>query len=312
MHRSFTLAIAALALAAAAASAGTLGTRFSSLSGEVQSRLTALTGKLDATQRKQKAALGKAAKALAANSTGLSKDLTNTAKTVAALEPLFGTDGTIGPLLDDLVTDVEADVADRKALADYRDGALPDGKTKTAVAKLLTSAGDNLTSAGAAATRKARMSLVKKARGAVTIADGSLAKARRKSGVLTTDIEAFADGLHLFSPRLAGSSYQVTNFSMAGGSLRVVLTETVAGKAITMSFQVAAPSTGEHPVAIVPFSRFTDDRGALPATAGTVNITTWDPANMTAAGTFEITYSNGTTTVRVTKGAFTAIAMPTM
>lgn len=316
MHRPFTAAIAratlAVALLAASASAGTLGDRFSTLSGEVQSRLTALTGKLDATQKKQKAALGKAGKALAANSTDLVKALANSAKTVAALDPLFGTDGTIGPLLDDLVTNVEADVADRKALADYRDGVLPDGKTKTAVANLLTSAGDSLTAAGAATTRKSRLSLVKKALGSVASADRSLAKARKTSGVLSTDFEAFADGAHLFAPRMTSTSYQVTNFTMAGGSLRVVLTETIAGKPVTLSFQVAAPSVGEHPVALVPFSRYTDDRGATPATAGTVKITTWDPANMTAAGTFEITYSNATATIRVTKGAFTTTSMTTL
>ncbi len=294
-----------------AASADTLSARFPQLATEVQTRLAALaTPPLTHVQKKQKSALTKAGKPLAVDTEDLAKTIADEKSAVAALDAVFKTDATLSPMLDSVVAIASTDVNDFQTFVAARVGAMPAGSARTKANADLTSAAKSETAAAVATkTRAARLGLYAKALGALLKADALARKAAL--GDVVDQMEAFVGTRRLFAA--AGTTSTATAIYAAGpNELRVAASFQSLGKLYNVAFRVDAPDVGSFQVSVAPDSTiFVDGVGQLPATSGSVQISTWDPTNQKAAGTFDVVYSNGTTTVHVTSGAFSFIDVQT-
>jgi hypothetical protein len=315
MRHTILAALAAAAvLVADFASADTLAGRYPALAAEIEDRLEVLVvPPLSAIERRQKAALTRAKKPMALETNDLAKTLVNRRLTVAALEATFKADPTIAPMLDQLLFNAQLDVTDRTAYLDARAAVLPAGAIQRRVSAFAAAADRIIGLAGdPKRTRAARLGLLSRAFATVTAGEKFLRKGLLTAGVVVDQMEAYAGDRYLFASVGTSSNAMAEYFSADAGMLRLSGGFESDGMRAMLQIRVDAPSVGDHAVVISNDSSYMREAGQLAATGGTVKITTWDPANHLVAGTFEVTFSNGTTTVAVTKGTFSFVNMQTL
>jgi hypothetical protein len=322
MHRSFAPLIAVLAagvallvaLAPLDAFGAPLAATYADLRTEVQTRLDQLpeTG-LAKDQKKQKSALTKARAALDHDGATLSVTVADAGKVIGALDPVFPGDPTFGPHLDTVLTDLRSSVVTRIDDLSRRVAPLLEtDKTRTKVQGLAAQANAALVPGDAAgATRPIRAKSLAKSLSQVVKADKLIAKAFAPGGarVKAPSFAADVDGDPVVLSTAPGS-FVVLYDDQPGGFLTVRAKATTTDGVLHNIFvSVPGPARGLRAVrAGTPYTSSTQLM-PLPSSSGTVRITSWNPASLEVAGTFDVTYSDGTTTVQITDGKFATNAM---
>jgi hypothetical protein len=304
---------AAVLIVPDAASGGTLATRFPQLASEIQTRLAALQlPPLSRVEKRQKAALVKAGKPIAVDTNDLAKTLVNERLAIAALDATFKTDATIPGILDSMLSSAQFDVSERTAFLSARVDALPTSALKKKATASVTAANKQFGfSSDPKRTRVARFSALSKALAADAAGEKSARKALLTAGVVVDQIEIQAGDRYLFASTGTASNATAEFDTTIAGAFRIVGSFESQGTHVLMQMRVDSPEVGAHGVSLTTDSSYVGDSGMLSATSGTVQFTTWDPANHTAAGTFYVVFSNGTNTITVTGATFSFIDMQT-
>jgi len=304
--------VAVLLFVCGPASADTVAARFPRLVAEIQTRLTQLAlPPLSRLQKRQKAACTKVQKPLAAATDDLAKFLVSERTVVATLDPSFKDDATVAQMLDDILLAAQTDVLEVNAFVNVRANALPTSALRKKSLAVLAGAGRFMTLAGdAKRARATRIAYLSKVLAYDASADKLVRKALLTSGVVVTQMELHADA-HALVATTGTSSLTFAMYVAADDKLTVIGGFESMGVRRDLQFRVDGPAVGDRPVVLSQDTFFHDDRGIFSATSGTVHVTTWDPANHKAAGTFEMVFSNGAATVNVTQGAFSYIDLQT-
>jgi hypothetical protein len=315
MRTPLLAALAASVLFVAdAASAETVATRYPQLVTEMASRFEALqVPPLSGLEKRQKAGILKTAKPMAVETTDLAASLVNQRKVVAALDAPFRADATISGILDSMLTSAQFDVSERTSFLSARADALPTGALKKrAAASVATARRQFDHSVDLTRTRASRFSALSKALAADATGEKAVRKALPAAGVVVDQIELNAGEQYLFAaPGTASNAVAEFNTATAG-ALQITGNFESRGTQVHVQIRVASPGLGAHDLSLAGDTTYiAPPEGLLAATSGTMQISAWDPDNHKVAGTFDVVFSNGTTTITVTGAAFSFIDLQT-
>jgi hypothetical protein len=304
--------VAAVLVGAQAASAQTLANLFPPLSGEVATRLAGLTGRLTSRQRRQRAALTKASKFLVVETDDVGKTISDAVKVVAPLDAAYPGDATLPSLLDPVVTYVGSALSSRLNDLGASIAVLPTGKLKNGASAAKKKADAASVRFDSATTRARQLKYLAQEYAAVARGEKFVAKV---AGVVASTRFAVAiDGKPFSLPGLPQFNEIATYQSADAGKFRLDVVGTLGETNVIIVLIVPSPGAGEHDLQIgmVPSpSSYMAGGPLLFAASGKMNFTTWSPVDGKVAGTFSATFTNGTTTVQLTNGAFSATNMQT-
>jgi hypothetical protein len=307
----------ALVFTALPAEADTLASKYATLVAEIDTRLAAIPASHPSKlQKKQKSALTKAAVVMNHDAADVAGTLADTKKLVSGLDKTFPADATLGPLLDQPVTDVHDVALAALNLVSLRDQGVPSNvASKAKIEALIAKAGVSFAAYDTATARTPRLAAVKSALKSVSKASAALDKVLGPGGgdVTTTAFDVSVDGVNFHLPNDSGqTNYTVIYSSPGAGSLNVVASGPEGASRDNISLTVMSPGLGDRDIQAT--SNFTRTPGGpmnLTAVSGTMHISSWDPAGHKVAGTFTVTYSNGAMTVTLTGGTFSTTNMLT-
>jgi hypothetical protein len=254
-------------------------------------------------------------KPLAIETTDLAKSLVRQRQVIAALEAPFKTDATIPPMLDSILTFAQTDVFDRSAFLSARADALPTGAAKKRAAALVAAAGRQFSAAidgSVKRSRAARMTLLSKSLATDAAGEKVVRKALLTSGVVVTAFEAVAGDRYLFASMGTSSHVSAQFNALTAGALLINGGFESQGSHIILLLRIASPAVGDVPVTVAADSMYAGPAGPLPATSGVVHFAAWDPDNRKAAGTIDVVFSNGTSTITITGATFSFVDLQTM
>jgi hypothetical protein len=314
MRRLLSLTLLCLTLLAARTADGaTLASRFPTLVGTLQARIAAFgsTG-LSKVEKKQKSTLTKSVNALSVDTEDLAATLVNAGKAVKGVDAVYPADGTLSPLLDDLLADVTADVTRRGAVLFFSIQALADGSSKTK-AQALSDGGEASIVASATATpRSARIALLKRALKSIAKGEKVVRKAGGGGGVTTTALDVDIDGQHLHLPPASADTFYSVTFDTAMNRFLLSGRGKVGADVHAFTMMVPNPDFGARVVPPGPQSGYTPPvpgGGPYLLTSGTVTFTTWDPTNARVAARFTLTFANSLNTVQFTDGTLSSTSL---
>lgn len=317
MRRLVSLSLVSLLalalLAVTPADGATLGSRFPTLFGVLQARITAFgsTG-LSKAEKKQKATVAKAVKALSVDTEDLAKTLANAGKAVKAVDAVYPTDGTLSPLLDEVVSDLTADVTRRGAVLSFSIDALDDGTAKTKARALSDSSEAGIVAATTATPRTARIDLLKQAFASIAKGEKVVRKAGGGGGVTTTALDVDIDGNHLHLPPASGDYVYTVTYDSAMDRFLLSARGRIGTDVHAFTLMVPGPDLGLRTVPPGPQTMYTPPvagGGPYLLTNSNVTFTAWDPANGKVAVRFSLTFANPGTTVQLTSGTLTSTSM---
>jgi hypothetical protein len=296
-----------------AASADTIAARYPQLATEIQNRLAALQlPPLTRLEKRQKAALTRALKPIAVDTNDLAKTLVNERLATAALDGVFKTDATISPILQSILLSAQVDVLDRTAFLTPRANALPTGPLKKKATAFAAAAGLRFAVAtDANRPRAARFAFLSKALAADAAGEKVVRKGLLTAGVVVDQFEGHAGDAYLFASSATASNALAQAGPSTSGALRISGNFQSQGSGVFLQVRIDSPGVGAHDVTLGSESTFVGNSGLLPATSGTAQITTWDPDNHKVAGTLDVVFSNGTTTITMTGATFSFISLQT-
>jgi hypothetical protein len=307
MRRLLSAALAAaFFVSGTLAFAATLGGLYPAFATTVQNRLSVLTGALSKDEKKQKTALTKASKALAATSNDLAKMISAASKAVAALEPAYPEDPQFQGAFDQIVNDLHAEVTQRINGLGIGIDLLPEGKKKAAAQALRAKTDAAETTFASATSRAAQLKLVAGEYASVLKAERILASPG-PGLVALTRFSALVGKELVQAPGLPPQRLIRSVYDQSGtGAFTFSATSGGAEERTSVSFSVAAPGAGAKPMAVSADSWYSTSRDAPHqlVTSGTVTFTVWDPDNRRASGTLTATFADGT---KLTKGVFSTI-----
>src|SRR5207244_413838 len=116
-----------------------------------------------------------------------------------------------------------------------------------------------------------------------------------------------ADHFHVPGSPLA--DYAVTYGTAFPANLHIAATALVAGVETHFELTIAEPGRGSRNVLSAGFHSGPPSEPLLGLVSAIVRITSWNPQKHAVAGTFEATFSNGTTTAMLTGGKFSTTSM---
>jgi hypothetical protein len=318
MRRLFSALVLALALlAGGSASATTLESKFPDYQSELNARLAALpaTG-LTKLQKRQKATLTKALKLLGIDSRTLAKLVANAKKTVAATDAAFPEDAILGPLEDAVVTGLSVDTSVRNgSLAQSIETLAEGGKARTSAQAKSDGAAADLGLVQSATTHGAQFKLIARANTKIALGERIVRRAGGTTGPGVTVTEFDADindaSTHIHVPAAVPpfGDLQVL-YETALDRLTVSVQAQTGGKAYAIIMAVPGNGTGTRDISAESPSSYSSPGFTPPlatVVSGTMTITTWDLEGKKLGGTFDVTYTNGTSQVHVTNGKFSTI-----
>lgn len=314
MRRLLSLGLVCLVLLAVrAADAATLASRFPTLVGTLQARIAAFgTSGLTKTDKKQKATLAKAVKALTADSDDLASTLVNAGKAIKGVEAVYPTDDSLGALLDDILTAVSTDVTRRGQTLFFSIENLEDGAAKTKAQTLSDASEADIVASAMTTVRADRVVLLKRAVKSIAKGEKIVRKAGGGGGVTTTKLDVDIDGQHLGLPPSSGDFAYTVTYDQVLDRFLLNARGTAGGAVHAFTLMVPDPDLGARDVPPGPTSSYTPPvpgGGPYLLTSGTVTFTEWDPAGRKVAARFSLSFANSATTVQLTDGRLTSTSL---
>jgi hypothetical protein len=314
MRRLVPLSLCCLVLlAVGTADAETLSSKFPTLIGTIQARIAAFgTSGLSKTEKKQKATLGKVVKAMNADTDDLAKSLVYIGKTVKGVDAVYPTDGTLSPLLDDMVGSVVTDVTRRGSELFYSIQALPDGAAKTKSQTLSDASEADVIASATATPRTARVALLKNALTSIAKAERIVRKAGGGGGVTTTALDVDVDGQRLHVPAASGDFLYTVSYDSAMDRFSLSVRGTAGGVVHAFTMMVPDPDFGDRMVPPGPLTSYTPPvpgGGPYLLTSGNITFTAWDPAGGKVAARFDLTFTNPNATVVLSNGSLSSTSL---
>lgn len=314
MHRSIPAVVLALLLFLGAhAAAESLATRFPEVSGEVAARLGALpTTGLTRDERRLRANLNKAAKALAKDAADLALTLKFARKAMLRIDTSYPGDAEFAPLLDALVEGLKLDVTTRGGAFSASVQDLPDGTAKTRAEALDAASQLEIQATFDAPTRADSLTHLSTANALIVKGQRVVRRAGGGTTAATNSLDVNIDGNPLHLPPASGEYTYTAIYDQAMDSFILSARGTIDTTQHIFALRVMSPGAGPHPVQGGPSSTYTSSAIApqppfVLMPGATIDFTTWDPDNGKIAGTFSASFNNGTTTVALTNGRFSRV-----
>lgn len=317
MRRLVPAVVLVLALlSAGTASATTLAFRFPAFVTELQSRLSLIPAThLTKLEKKQKAALNRAITALLFDTGDLGKSIGNAKKAIGAADGAFPADATLDPLENAVVDGLANDTGVRNGALVRSILTLAPGTPQTKAQAKSDSAGANLAASSTATPHVARLKLIASAVAAIAAGEKIVKKAGGTIGgdititALDVDINTTAAHLHVPGTTPPVGTYLVV-YETTIDRVMVTAQGMVDGKSHAFTIAVPGHGTGTRDVPIIGPSMYSSPGVTPPpaqVTKGSMTFTTWDQDNHKIAGTFDVTFSNGTSAIHLMNGVFSSL-----